>query len=223
MSLIEPEFHIAYKMNAPFTCQEEELIEQVLKKFRKDEITIYDIGPKGISQGIDYKYTLGKAQLNLRQELGIYGVSGGDYNDVDKAFKTLGTILFKSLKISKKEVKFIEVVSKGRYKPAILPNKSMRNILHSKDITTFNKFFDGKSGTTPLVFAVCIDTNAEPTSPFKEMLDWHEFKIQPFPQNPRFYLWQLVYRRGDQKKALSFWKDLPIKIEKILKAYNKRK
>jgi hypothetical protein len=206
--------NISFKMQTPHPFDERIFIANIEESFKKKPTKALSINPDGVATVEEYRHSYKQAYLNFHPEQGIVGIQGLNYADVSEGFNILHNILMDRLKLDFKIVKYLEISIKGRYQPNIKPLKRLARIYKDETMQFFKDLFSCED-ETPMSLRICSANSIDEEISFREIADWHEFRIEPMILNPNFYFWEIVYRKAKWENVIDFWKDLPAKIENL--------
>jgi len=218
MSLIIDNLSISYKFLAPHPFDERLFIKKIEEIFTyKAEVVTVNIDESGhvISQPKPmYVAKDGTSELNFTPEIGVIGVRGDEFNEVDTNFNYIKKILGNDMEVDfENDIEYLELLSKGRYKGKNQPLETLDKY-HSIKKTVFNNLFDNED-VINMEIRVCNESNLKTRKNIRKLHNWFDIKIFPFIINPNFYAYDLVYRRPNISEVEIFWSNLEDKIKNL--------
>ncbi len=218
MSLIIDNLSISYKFLAPHPFDEKLFIKTIenLFTYKADvlAVSIDDSGHVTSQPKPVYVAKTGTSELNFNPEIGIIGIKGDNFDEVNSCMDHVKKLLETVMEVDfDNDIEYLELLSKGRYKGKYQPLETL-NTYHSINKSIFNNFFDNDN-VINMEIRVCNETNLQARKNIRKLQNWFDIKVTPFIINPNFYAYDLVYRKSNIEEVGIFWSKLEDKIKNL--------
>lgn len=208
---------LAYRTLTPHPFDAEKFYAELDGKFKAEKVQGFTLNVEGVLSGIDKVYTFRKARLNFDPDRGIVGVTGENYADVNDAFGIVRSTLEEELDFDLGEIRYLELVAGGRFKPKGLPVARLSATYDQEALIKLSAFFNGES-VTPLTLRVGQADTSETKESLRDLREWFEMRVEPFTINPAFFFWALVYRKRIPSAVMEIWESLESRLTNLMKS-----
>ena len=215
MKILVDKIGLAYKIIPPLPFDEKKFLDKIQEHFLKKDVQMLNIGSDGVAFPSTEQYEAGSVILNYQSHRGIIGVTGNIYEDVRTELDFISDVMFHEMEVQREDVEYLELHTTGRARGKKTPLESLANLYDEKAIEPITSSFSSLD-FSPMVIRLCTKDAVQDKTPFRDVINWHEFKFEPLMKNPVFYYWEFIFRNNDFEKVLDISSSVVKDIEKLL-------